>query len=216
MIVGLVIGLVLGIVVGGGGGLALARSLSSARTSAQLAAERERHAGELGAARVEVASLQTLLDHERGAAQEQKSTTDEVRRQLVGEFAELSRQALEQNNTQFLELADLRLGRAQQAARGDLDQRTQAIEQLLTPLREQLGRYEDGLRLLELERQKAYSGLTEQVRTLTESQDRLQGETRNLVTALRSPATRGRWGRCSCGVWSRWPAWSSTATSSSR
>ncbi len=194
MIVGLVIGLVIGIVVGVGGGLAVARSLSSARASAQLAAARERHADELGAARVEAASLRTLLEHERAAAEERKSATDEVRRQLVGEFAELSRQALEQNNTQFLELADVRLGRAEQAARGDLDQRTQAIEQLLTPLREQLGRYEQGLRLLELERQKAYTGLSEQVRTLTQSQDRLQSETRNLVTALRSPATRGRWG----------------------
>ena len=61
-------------------------------------------------------------------------------------------------------------------------------------MRDQLGRYEQGLRVLELERQKAYTGLSEQVRQLTESQDKLQSETRNLVTALRSPATRGRWG----------------------
>jgi DNA recombination protein RmuC len=48
--------------------------------------------------------------------------------------------------------------------------------------------------LLELERQKAYSQLSEQVHQLNESQEKLQLETRNLVTALRSPATRGRWG----------------------
>jgi DNA recombination protein RmuC len=148
----------------------------------------------LGSARAEVVALQTLLEHERTAAEERQAATEEVRRQLVGEFAALSRQALEHNNTQFLELADVRMGHAQQAARGDLDQRTQAFEQLLNPLREQLGRYEQGLRLLELERQRAYTGLSEQVRQLTQSQDRLQSETRNLVTALRSPATRGRWG----------------------
>ena len=34
-------------------------------------------------------------------------------------------------------------------AAGDLEQRKQAIEQLLVPLREQLGRYEEGLRLSE-------------------------------------------------------------------
>jgi DNA recombination protein RmuC len=148
----------------------------------------------IGSAWAEVLSLQAMLDNERGAAEERRVAAEEVRRQLVGEFAELSRQALEQNNTQFLELADARMANSQQAARGDLDQRTQAIEQLLTPLRDQLGRYEQGLRLLELERQKAYTGLSEQVRTLTASQDKLQSETRNLVTALRSPATRGRWG----------------------
>jgi DNA recombination protein RmuC len=190
----MVVSLVIGLVAGAGGGAAVAWVVASARTSARVAAEREQHAEALGSARAEACSLQAAVDHERGVAEERRSAAEDVRRQLVGEFAELSRQALEQNNTQFLELADARLSHAQQAARGDLDQRTQAIEQLLTPLREQLGRYEQGLRLLELERQKAYTGLSEQVRQLTQSQDRLQSETRNLVTALRSPATRGRWG----------------------
>jgi len=190
----MIVGLLIGIVVGGGGGVAVAWSMASARASARVAAEHERHAEALGAARAEVASLQATLEHERRAGDERRLAAEEVRRQFVGEFAELSRQALEQNNTQFLELADARMAHAQQSARGDLDQRTQAIDQMLSPLREQLGRYEQGLRLLELERQKAYTGLSEQVRTLTDSQDKLQSETRNLVTALRSPATRGRWG----------------------
>jgi len=83
---------------------------------------------------------------------------------------------------------------ARQAAQGDLDQRRQAIEQVLAPLTDQLGRYEKSLRQLELDRQHAYSGLSVAVRQLAESQERLQADTRNLVTALRSPATRGRWG----------------------
>jgi DNA recombination protein RmuC len=190
----MILGLVIGLVVGGGGGVAIAWTLSAARASARVASDRARNAEALGSARAEVLALQALLDHERAAADERKTAGDDVRRQLLGEFAELSRQALEQNNTQFLELADARLAHTQQAARGDLDQRTQAIEQLLSPLRDQLGRYENGLRLLELERQRAYTGLSEQVRTLMQSQDKLQSETRNLVTALRSPATRGRWG----------------------
>ena len=47
---------------------------------------------------------------------------------------------------------------------------------------------------LEVERQRAYSTLTEQMKHLSTSHDQLQKETRNLVTALRSPQTRGRWG----------------------
>jgi DNA recombination protein RmuC len=190
----MVVGLVIGLVAGGAIGAAVVWVVASAGASARVAAQRAEHAEAQSAARAEASSLLAALDYERGAAVERQSAADEVRHQLLGEFAELSRQALEQNNTQFLELADARLAHAHQTARGDLDQRTQAIEQLLTPLREQLGRYEQGLRLLELERQKAYTGLSEQVRQLTQSQDRLQSETRNLVTALRSPATRGRWG----------------------
>jgi DNA recombination protein RmuC len=187
-------GLVIGLIAGAGGAAVIVWMVASARASVRMAADRAGHVAALGSAQAETLSLQAALDRERGAADERRAAADDVRRQLTGEFAELSRRALEQNNSQFLELADARLSHAQQAARGDLDQRTQAIEQLLTPLRDQLGRYEQGLRLLELERQKAYTGLSEQVRALTQSQDKLQSETRNLVTALRSPATRGRWG----------------------
>jgi len=170
-------------------GLVMAGRFAARLTAAALDEARER--SELQA---ELAAAQATLEHERAAAVERQAAWEETRRQLSGEFAELSAKALERNNTQFLELANARLKETQQTATGDLEQRKQAIEQLLSPLRDQLGKYEEGLRTLELERQKAYTGLSEQVRHLTESQDRLQAETRNLVTALRAPATRGRWG----------------------
>jgi DNA recombination protein RmuC len=189
-----IVGLLVGVAVGATAGAVVALVVASSRAAARMGAERLQHATALGTARAEVAALQATLEHERAAAGERQAATEDVRRQLVGEFAELSRRALHQNNSQFLELADARMAEAQQSARGDLDRRTQAIEQLLSPLRDQLGRYEEGLRRLELDRQGAYSSLSEQVKALTQSQERLQLETRNLVTALRSPATRGRWG----------------------
>jgi len=159
---------------------AAAAELTSARAMAELQSE--------------LARAQATVEQERAASVERQAAWEETRHQLAGEFAELSARALAHNNTQFLELADARLKETQQAASGELEQRKQAIEQLLSPLKDQLGKYEHSLRVLELERQKAYTGLSEQVRQLSESQDRLQAETRNLVTALRAPATRGRWG----------------------
>ena len=47
---------------------------------------------------------------------------------------------------------------------------------------------------MEVERKGAYAGLSERVAALHLGHEQLQKETRNLVTALRSPATRGRWG----------------------
>ena len=186
--------LLVGLVVGAVAGAAAALAVASNRTAARRGEADARHAAALGAARAEAAALGASLEHEREAARLREEAGDDVRRRLAGEFAELSRQALQHNNAQFLELADARLAQAHQSARGDLDRRTQAIEQLLDPLRDQLGRYEEGLRRLELDRQGAYSSLHEQVKALSESQQRLQAETRNLVTALRAPATRGRWG----------------------
>ncbi len=186
MIVGLVVGLAVGLLVG----LCVAALAGSTRV-AQARGEAGR---DLADARADLAVVQAALDHERAAAAQRDEAGDEVRKQLVGEFAELSRQALAQNNAQFLELADSRFKAAHQVAQGDLDQRKVAIEHLLEPLRDVLGKYEQGLRDVEKTRQEAYVGLREQVKALNDSQQRLQAETRNLVTALRSPATRGRWG----------------------
>jgi DNA recombination protein RmuC len=189
-----IVGLVVGIVAGAAAGGAVVLAVSSGRLSARLSALQSQHGAASAAADAELVRLRSLLDHERAAAVDRQATHEEARELAAGVFAELSTKALEQNNAQFLALADARLMEARQAAQGDLDQRRQAIEQLLTPLADQLGRYEQGLRLLELERQRAYTGLSAQVKQLSESQERLQSETRNLVTALRSPATRGRWG----------------------
>ncbi|MHB1517743.1 MAG: DNA recombination protein RmuC [Acidimicrobiales bacterium] len=149
---------------------------------------------ETAALRAEAVSLARELDHERRAADERRQAFEEVRAQLTGEFAQLSASALHRNNEQFLQLADAKLKETRQAAEGELSKRQEAIEQLLKPIGAQLGKYEEGMQRLELERQRAYTTLTEQMKHLTTSQDQLQKETRNLVTALRSPQTRGRWG----------------------
>jgi DNA recombination protein RmuC len=189
-----IVGLIVGIVAGGTAGGAVVLVVSSGRLSRRVAALQADHAAASAAAEAERVRLSHLLERERATMAERQASHDEARELAAGVFAELSTKALEQNNAQFLALADARLREARQAAQGDLDQRRQAIEELLSPLADQLGRYEQGLRLLELERQRAYTGLSAQVRQLAESQERLQSETRNLVTALRSPATRGRWG----------------------
>src|SRR6202034_4124748 len=90
--------------------------------------------------------------------------------------------------------AETKFSQAQTAAAGDLSQRHLAIAQLLGPLSETLARYETGLQQIEVERKGAYEGLSEKVAQLHLGHEQLQKETRNLVTALRSPQTRGRWG----------------------
>ena len=134
------------------------------------------------------------LAHARQTGEQQAAAFEETRAQLTGEFARLSTEALQRNNEQFLQLADTKLNETRQAAEGDLARRQQAIEALLKPIGEQLGKYEQGIQRLEVERQRAYSTLTEQMKHLSTSHDKLEKETRNLVTALRSPQTRGRWG----------------------
>jgi len=130
----------------------------------------------------------------RAAAEARAVGADDLKRQMAGEFAQLSAEALRRNADQFLQLADTRLGESRTAADDDLARRQEAIEHLLAPIAEQLGRYDEGMQQLERERVRSYTALTEQMKHLARSHDQLQKETRSLVTALRSPQTRGRWG----------------------
>jgi DNA recombination protein RmuC len=213
MIVGLIIGLIaggaLGIVIGL---LVRANHVTAARTAearladavqqnrgltdevcalrAQVAAEHQ-HLADVAA---DAARLEAELGHERQIADQRIAAFEETRAQLTNEFSRLSTAALQQNNEQFLQLADTKLNETRQAAEGDLAKRQAAIEHLLKPIGDQLGKYEAGIQRLEVERQRAYTSLTEQMKHLSTSHDQLQKETRNLVTALRSPQTRGRWG----------------------
>ncbi len=134
------------------------------------------------------------LDLLRTTQDEAARRADAERERLAGTFSELSTQALAKNNEQFLALADARFQEARTQAQGDLEQRQLAFARLLDPLSETLARYERGVQDMERERRGAYEGLTEKVAQLHSGHEQLRKETRNLVTALRSPQTRGRWG----------------------
>ncbi len=109
-------------------------------------------------------------------------------------FKALSADALARNNQAFLELARATLGQAQEAARGALEKRQQAIGELVAPVRASLENMAGKIQDLEKARVGAYSTLSEQVRSLVETQTQLRSETGRLATALRTPSVRGHWG----------------------
>ncbi len=138
--------------------------------------------------------LKAELEGERRAASERRESFRQAAEELTEKFKALSRDALKDNNQSFLELAKSRLDQVQEAAKGDLELRQQAINQLVKPLKESLERVDGKIGELEKTRAGAYSELREQVRALATSQSQLQAETGNLVKALRAPHVRGRWG----------------------
>ena len=116
------------------------------------------------------------------------------RQQLADTFQALSGDALARNNQLFLELAKATLAQTQESARGDLEKRQQAIAELVSPVRDSLAKVDTKIQEIEKARTGAYAALTEQVRSLLETEERLRSETGRLVTALRSPSVRGHWG----------------------
>jgi DNA recombination protein RmuC len=150
------------------------------------ASERARAADEARAA-----ALQRGLD-------DQRKLLDEAKDKLGDTFQALAAQALQTSNEGFLTLATERLGALRQEAATDFDALKRAhettIEGMVKPVRASLERVDEQIRNIERERGQAYGSLTEQVRALAATQDKLRSETGNLVNALRAPAVRGRWG----------------------
>ena len=142
----------------------------------------------------QLARLEAQLEAERRSGAEKLQLLNETQQQLEQKFRALSSQALVANNQNFLELAKSTLENFHQQAQGDLETRHQAINQLVQPLQESLHKVDQKIEQLELKRSGAYARLDEQLKSLLNSQLKLESETGNLVRALRTPAVRGRWG----------------------
>jgi DNA recombination protein RmuC len=168
-----------------------ARSESERRRLADELKESEKRLAELTARQVELA---TRSEEERKAAAEKLALLDQASESLSNAFRALSADALKSNNQAFLDLAKATLDTAQESARGDLEKRQQAISELVTPVRESLAKVDGKIQELEKSRAGAYESLTQQVRSLQETQLQLRTETARLVTALRTPSVRGHWG----------------------
>ncbi len=115
--------------------------------------------------------------------------------QLSDTFKAVSADAMKATIEQLTEFNRAQLQTAETQAKGDLEQRRQAVEQLVAPLKEQLVRVDAQLRGLDQERRESRGQLGAQLRTLTESNEKLRTETGALVTALRKPNARGQWGQ---------------------
>ncbi|HEY7197827.1 MAG TPA: DNA recombination protein RmuC [Gaiellaceae bacterium] len=170
------------------------RADAMAERAAALTAELRQRTDQLTSTREELARTDAALDHERSAAKEKLRLLEEAKDELSAAFKALSAEALRTNNSSFIELARATLERFQVQAKDDLDQRRVAVEHLVAPIKESLAKVDGQIQHLERARSEAYGALMGQVRTMAEAQERLRAETGHLVTALRTPAVRGRWG----------------------
>jgi DNA recombination protein RmuC len=109
-------------------------------------------------------------------------------------FDQLAHRQFQSHSETFLKLARETLSVQTERAKGELNAREQAIEGLVTPIREALARAERQLHELDKSRSETHGNITRQLEALAASQQALSSETRNLVSALRRPEVRGQWG----------------------
>jgi DNA recombination protein RmuC len=145
---------------------------------------------DLGLARDEAMRARTEL----AQSEARLAALKEAQARMEESFKALSSDALQSNNKAFLNLAQMTLEKFQESARGDLEKRQTAIDELVKPVRETLQKFDVKIGEIEKSRVEAYTGLKQEVSTLKDIQSGLRNETSNLVRALGTPRVRGRWG----------------------
>ncbi len=123
-----------------------------------------------------------------------KENMELVKKDWENSFGKLSYDALSKSNEEFLKLAKENLEKYQEGAKGDLELRQKAIDNLVKPIQDKLSEVDKQNKKMEEVRISAYSGLTEQVKSITEILPNLRDETTKLSMALRDPTVRGQWG----------------------
>jgi len=155
---------------------------------------RARAAEASAALRAENARLATELAHRDQAIPERLALIEQMEGQLRDSFEALAANALTASTRQFLELADQKIGNVHRTAAADLGQRQQALDALVSPIRETLAQV--AATLAEADRLRIHdtASLRALLGAVGQTQLQLQQETQTLVRALRSPGVRGRWG----------------------
>ena len=124
------------------------------------------------AAERQAAVLNRQLIDKQEQFDEQRRLLAETEAKLTNTFKALGADALAANNDQFLKLAAEKLG----------------------PFKELLEKHNLAVAEIEKKRETAYTRLDEQIKQIASSHTELRTETGRLVTALRRPEVRGRWG----------------------
>lgn len=166
----------------------LERELAATRSVVE---ERERKVAEVQA---RLAEALARLDETEKAAAEKLELMARAETSMKDAFQALSMDALDKSRAAFLDQAHATFGQFRESALKEFAAKETTFAQLVSPIRESLTRFETHVHELEQKRTEAYSGLSEQFASFKEGQTLLRGETEKLVTALRAPSVRGRWG----------------------
>lgn len=199
------------------GWLLWGRPLTSARAeAANWRSENERHVIKVAEAAVEVRGQQERLaalesaESERaqlaqqlaalhaGAAERDRQHQSQLA--LLNEkFAVVAAQALDGAQAKFAAAAEEALLRHREAAGAGLEINRNQMAELIAPMRETLGKYEEQLAAIEKTRAEGYGQLTQLLDQVARGQDRVAGATQKLENVLRSSGkAAGRWGEEQC------------------
>lgn len=140
------------------------------------------------------AVAETQAQQAEAMARRQLDDISAARQHLENAFKSMAADALDHSTRNLLQLAEERFRTLQEQAAGELRARSDAIGALVAPLSEKLTEYQRQTQALAEQGQHGLGEVGRQLRDVVGATQQLQLETARLVTALRTPHVRGRWG----------------------
>lgn len=142
------------------------------------------------ALRIELAKLQS----EKEAQADKEVWIENAEEKLREAFDSLAGKSLRHNAEAFLKQAQTQMTGVLNEVRGDWKTQKSEMQNLMTPVRENLDKLDGHVRSLEEKREGAYRALGQQLKDLMTVQHNLQTTTVTLSEALKSSSVRGQWG----------------------
>lgn len=171
-----------------------ARAGAAAEALAAAQAELDELRRELSIAQRGKAVAETRAEEIDTRLREQVRDLTSAHKQLQDAFKALAADALDSSATRLLALAEERFRTLQEQTSGELRARTEAIGALVTPLSEKLAEYQRQTQAFAESSQRGLGEVGHHLRDVVAATGALHQETARLVTALRTPHVRGRWG----------------------
>jgi DNA recombination protein RmuC len=160
----------------------------------QLLREQSQHEADQRVTEEKMNALKAAIENEKRVAEEHIKGLQMAEATMTEHFKALSGDVLRNSSEEFRKQATASFKQQQENADQLLKQREQSISTLIKPIAEALKKTEDQIHNIEKSRHEAFGSLSSQIKLIHESNQQLQTETRNLVTALRRPEVRGQWG----------------------
>jgi DNA recombination protein RmuC len=171
-----------------------ARAGAAADALAQAQGDLDELRRELSIAQRGKAVAETRAEEIEARMREQVRDLASAHKQLQDAFKALAADALDTTTVRFLALAEERFRSLQEQASGELRARTDAIGALVAPLSDKLTEYQRQTQAFAETSQRGLGEVGQHLRDVVAATGTLQQETARLVTALRTPHVRGRWG----------------------
>jgi len=131
----------------------------------------------------------------RQSASDRGRDTELIIARLKESLGAVSFEALSRNTTEFLKLANETLAKKTEAGERDLDTKKRLIDQTVASIKEELENVQRMMKGLEMDREKKFGELANQLKTAAEQTGKLHETANQLRNALVSTTARGQWGQ---------------------